>query len=267
MTAPDPAAAGGEAELLVDRDGDVGILTLNRPQAHNSLTTSIIDVLGEALVEFRDDDSIRAVVLTGAGEKAFCSGMDLRGAPDTTAFDDQFGEPPRHLSRGMEFWKPVLAAINGYALGAGFELAMSCDLRYASTTATFALPEVKIGSMPGAGGTQRIIRQAPAALAMELLLTGDRWDAERIKDAGLLNGVVPAADLMSTTVDVAHRIAGNAPLSLRAVKQAVARGRHLPLADGLTLERTLFNLLRDTEDRAEGRAAFAEKRPPVFRGR
>lgn len=258
---------GTAVELLVEREGAVGILTLNRPHAHNSLTPTLITTLGEALAEFRDDPAIAVIVITGAGEKAFCSGMDLRGAADVTAFDDQFGVPPQHLARGMEIWKPVIAAVNGYALGAGFELALSCDLRYASTTATFALPEVRIGSMPGAGGTQRIIRQAPDALAMELLLTGDRWEAGRIRDAGLLNGVVPPEDLRDTVLETAQRIAGNAPLALRAVKQAVVRGRHLPLAEGLTLERTLFNLIRDTEDRAEGRAAFAEKRPPVFHGR
>lgn len=258
---------GTAAELLVEREGAVGILTLNRPHAHNSLTQTLITTLGEALAEFREDPAIAVIVITGAGEKAFCSGMDLRGAADATAFDDQFGVPPQHLSRGMEIWKPVIAAINGYALGAGFELALSCDLRYASATATFALPEVRIGSMPGAGGTQRIIRQAPHALAMELLLTGDRWDASRIRDAGLLNGVVPPEELRHTVLETAQRIADNAPLALRAVKQAVVRGRHLPLAEGLTLERTLFNLIRDTEDRAEGRAAFAEKRPPVFHGR
>jgi len=260
VTAPEP-------ELVVERDGTIGVLTLNRPTAHNSLTTSMIGELGEALAAFRDDSGIAVIIITGAGEKAFCSGMDLRGAPAATVFDDQFGVPPQHLSRGMELWKPVIAAINGYALGAGFELALSCDLRYASTNATFALPEVSIGSMPGAGGTQRIIRQAPSALAMELLLTGDRWDARRIQQAGLLNGVVEPKDLLSTALETANRIARNAPLSLQAVKQAVWRGRHLPLSEALALERTLFNLIRDTEDRAEGRAAFAEKRPPVFRGR
>ncbi|WP_292732541.1 MULTISPECIES: enoyl-CoA hydratase-related protein [unclassified Microbacterium] len=254
-------------EVLVERDGAVGLLTLNRPAARNSMTPRMIDELGNALGEFRDDSDIAVVVITGAGDRAFCSGMDLRGTPPTSSFEDQFGVPPQHLSRGMEFWKPVIAAVNGYALGAGFELALSCDLRYASSTASFGLPEVGIGSMPGAGGTQRIIRQAPWALAMELLLTGDRWDAHRIERAGLLNGVVAPTELIATAMDVAHRIARNAPLSLQAVKQAAWRGRHLPLPEALSLERTLFNLIRDTEDRAEGRAAFAEKRPPVFRGR
>lgn len=258
---------GSIAELLVERDGAVGILTLNRPHAHNSLNSTLIATLGEALSEFREDPAIAVIVITGAGDKSFCSGMDLRGAPDVTALEDQFSPPPQHLSRGMEVWKPLIAAVNGYALGAGFELALSCDLRYASSTATFGLPEVRIGSMPGAGGTQRIIRQAPHALAMELLLTGDRWDAQRIRDAGLINGVVPPEELRGTVLEIAHRIGDNAPLAIQAVKQAVARGRHLPLAEGLILERTLFNLIRDTEDRAEGRAAFAEKRPPVFRGR
>ncbi len=254
-------------ELLQDRQGAVAILTLNRPEARNALTTALITELGEALAVCRDDDGVGAVVITGAGDAAFCAGMDLRGAPDTTAFDDQFSVPPQHLSRGMEFWKPVIAAVNGYALGAGFELALSCDLRYASSNAQFGLPEVRIGSMPGAGGTQRIVRQAPHALAMELLLTGDRWSAKRIASAGLLNGVTEPGQVVAAAVETAERIASNAPLSLRAVKQAVHRGRHLSLPEALGLERTLFNLLRDTEDRAEGRAAFAEKRPPVFRGR
>lgn len=254
-------------ELIVDRDGPIAVLTLNRPQAGNSLTPELINQLGEALVDCRDDGGVRVIVITGSGDRAFCAGTDLRGAPDTTAFDDQFSDPPKHLSRGMQMWKPVIAAVNGYAIGGGFELALSCDLRFASTTATFALPEAKIGSMPGAGGTQRIVRQAPYALAMELLLTGDRWSAERVEKAGLINEVCTPEELMTRVLDVAKKIAQNAPLSLQAIKQAVNRGQHLELSAGLALERTLFNLLRDTEDRKEGRAAFAEKRDPRFIGR
>ena len=254
-------------ELIVERDGSVTVLTLDRPEARNSLTLGLIDELGAALGEARDDPGVRAIVITGSGDRSFCAGMDLKDAPPVTAFEDQFGVPPQHLSRGMEFWKPTIAAINGYALGAGFELALSCDLRYASSTATFALPEVRIGSMPGAGGTQRIIRQTPHALAMEMLLLGDRWSADRIAQAGLLNGVCEPERLRETALEVAHRVAENAPLSINAIKQAAARGAHLELREGLALERTLFNLLRDTEDRLEGRTAFAQKRSPVFHGR
>lgn len=254
-------------ELLVDHEDRVAILTLNRPSAGNSLTPALILELGEALAELRDDPTTSVIVITGSGDRAFCAGTDLRGSPDGTAFEDQFGPVPQHLSRGMEIWKPVIAAVNGYAIGGGFELALSCDLRYAASSATFALPEVRLGSMPGAGGTQRLLRQAPFALAMEMLLLGERWDAARVRDAGLLNGVCEPEQLLGTVLEVAGRLARNAPLSTKAIKQAVARGRHLELGAALGLERTLFNLLRDTEDRHEGRAAFAEKREPNFHGR
>jgi len=255
------------ADLLVDQDGAIAILTINRPDAGNSLTPALIDQLGEELARLRDDDGIAVIVITGSGERAFCGGTDLRGAADGTAPADQFGVPPLHLARGMELWKPVIAAVNGYALGGGFELALACDLRYAASTATFGLPEVTIGSLPGAGGTQRIIRQAPYALAMEMLLLGERWDAHAVYRAGLVNEVCEPAQLMGRALDVAGRIARNAPLSVRAIKQVVAHGQHLELGDALRLERTLFNLLRGTDDRKEGRAAFAEKRLPSFRGR
>lgn len=254
-------------ELLVDRQGPVTVLTLNRPKAGNSLTPGLIAELGEALAECRDNDDVRVVVITGRGDRAFCAGTDLRSASAMTAFGDQFSDPPQHLSRGMEFWKPVIAAVNGYAIGGGFELALACDLRFAASTASFSLPEAKIGSMPGAGGTQRIVRQAPYALGMELLLTGDRWSAEKALSAGLINYVCEPKELMGRVLEVSNRIAKNAPLSVQAIKQAVLRGQHLELREGLALERTLFNLLRDSDDRQEGRAAFAEKREPRFTGR
>ena len=257
----------GTTELLVARDGPVTILTLNRPNAANSLTPGLIAELGRALADCRDDDDVRVVVLTGSGDRAFCAGTDLRGAPDTSALEDQFGVTPLHLSRGMQMWKPVIAAVNGYAVGGGFELALACDLRFASTTATFSLPEARIGSMPGAGGTQRLIRQAPYALAMELLLSGNRWDAHKAERVGLVNEVCEPGELLVRTLAMAQRIAENAPLSLKAIKQAVARGQGVELSAGLAVERTLFNLLRDTDDRKEGRAAFAEKRKPRFTGR
>lgn len=254
-------------ELLVHQEGAVGVLTLNRPQAGNSLTPALIDQLGSELVRFRDDDRIRVIVLTGTGEKAFCTGTDLSGAQTTTSTQDQFSVPPPHLARGLEIWKPVIAAVNGFALGGGFELMLACDLRYASSNAIFGLPEVTIGSIPGAGGTQRIIRQAPYALAMEMLLLGGRWNAEAVYRAGLINEICAPDQLMSHVLEIAKRLATNAPLSLRAIKQVVAHGQHMELGDAINLERSLFNLLRETGDRQEGRAAFAEKRPPFFQGR
>ncbi len=254
-------------ELLLDREDTIAVLTLNRPSAGNSLTPGLILELGEALASLRDDPGTSVIVITGSGDRAFCAGTDLRGGPDQTSFEDQFGPTPQHLSRGMKIWKPVIAAINGYAIGGGFELALSCDLRYAASSASFALPEVRLGTMPGAGGTQRLVRQAPFAIAMEVLLLGERWDATRIRDAGLLNGIFEPEELLEGVLAIARRVAQNAPLSTKAIKQAVTRGAHLELGEALELERTLFNMLRDTEDRREGRAAFAEKREPKFRGR
>lgn len=255
-------------QLLVERHGRTAVLTLNRPTVGNSLTPALIGELGMALIEMRDDPAVRAIVITGAGRHAFCTGTDLSSAASpSTAAQEQFAPPPVHLPRGLELWKPTVAAVNGMALGGGFELALACDLRYAAENATVGLPEVKIGSMPGAGGTQRLMRQIPQAWALELLLLGERWSAERALRAGLLNDVFAAAELLDRVVGIAERLAANAPLSVQAIKQAAFRGRHLALADGLALERTLFNLLRDTADRHEGRQAFAEKREPTFLGR
>jgi E-phenylitaconyl-CoA hydratase len=254
-------------ELLKEMVDSTVVLTLNRPAKGNSLTSDLIDELGAALIEAREDSRVRCVVITGAGDRFFCTGSDLTGQPQIPATDDQFDVPPPHLSRGLELWKPTIAAINGMALGGGLELALACDLRFAAANASVGLPEPRLGTMPGAGGTQRLIRQIPQAWAMELLLTGERWDAERALRAGILNDVVDGASLRDRVLEVAGRIGANAPLAVQAIKQATARGQHLSLADGLTVERTLFNVLRDTQDRAEGRRAFAEKRDPVFEGR
>ena len=253
--------------LLKEVSGHLLRLTLNRPEKHNSLTPELLELLGAALIEARDDDDVRVVLLTGAGDKAFCAGMDLRNVAPQATFVDQFGPAPVHLARGFELWKPVVAAINGYALGGGLELALACDIRIASDDASFGLPEVGIGSIPGAGGTQRLVRHIPQAAAMRMLLVGDRVDAQTAQRWGLVSDVVPARELLGAATDIAQRIAMNAPLSVQAVKQAAIAGADMALRDGLRLERTLFNLLRDTHDRTEGRTAFAEERAPRFEGR
>lgn len=253
--------------LRTEQDGHVLILTLNRPQAANALTEDLIRRLGAALSSARADDSIRVIVITGAGDRAFCAGSDLRQATPVTAVTDQFLPPPQHLSRGMELLKPVIAAVNGYAVGGGFELALACDLRIAADTASFGFPEVAIGSMPGAGGTQRIVRQIPRALAMRLLLVGDRIDAATAHRWGLVSDVYAPGELRRAALELAAKVASNAPLSTQAIKQAVEIGADLPLSEAMRVERALFNLLRDTADRAEGRQAFLEKRPARFSGR
>jgi enoyl-CoA hydratase/carnithine racemase len=256
-----------ELPLIVERDGGVLLLTLNRPSRLNALTSELIQMLGGAICDARDDDEIRVIVITGAGDRAFCSGTDLKDGPSVSGIADQLSSLPIHLSRGLEVFKPIVAAINGYALGGGLELALACDLRVASSSASFGFPEVGIGSIPGAGGTQRVIRQIPRALAMRMLLVGDRVGAELAQKWGLVSDVYAADELRGEAMRLAKRIASNAPLSTQAIKQAVSLGADLPLSEAMRFERAIFNLLRDTEDRVEGREAFREKRAPRFTGR
>jgi E-phenylitaconyl-CoA hydratase/naphthyl-2-hydroxymethylsuccinyl-CoA hydratase len=167
----------------------------------------------------------------------------------------------------MEMWKPIVCAINGYAIGGGLEMALACDIRFASDNASFGLSEVKVGSLPGLGGTQRLIRAIPKAVAMRMMLTGDRINAQEAQRIGLISDVVPAEKLMDTAKAIAEKIAANAPLSVKAAKQAVVIGSDLPLKQASALEYLLWGILRDSEDRIEGRKAFAEKRPPEYKGR
>ena len=255
------------ADLLVERSDNVLWLTLNRPKSMNAMTPSMLEALGEALVGAREDDAVRVVVLTGAEDRSFCAGMDLSGAPEVTAAEDQFSPPPVHLAKGLDFNKPVIAAVNGYALGGGLELALACDLRIASENASFGLPEVGIGTMPGAGGTQRLPRAVPSAIAMKMLLLGERIDAAEALRVGLVSDVVEPGALLDLAAQFAAKIASNAPLAVRATKQAVEWGAAMQLDDAVRVERSLFNIVRDTADRQEGRVAFREKRKAAFEGR
>lgn len=255
--------AGG---LRVEREGHVAWLVIDRPERRNSIDRATRAALRAASDELEADVGVHVVVLTGSGA-TFCAGTDLK---------EIAAEPPAHpladptppIAAAIErLTKPVIAAINGPAAGGGFELALACDLRVASSSATFALPEVRIGSLPGSGGTQRLFAALPAAVAWKVLLTGTAIDAAEAHRVGLVSDVVEPADLRPTVQALAERIASNAPLSVKAAKLAARAGLDERLGSGLALERTLWALLATTDDRAEGRAAFREGRPPKYRGR
>jgi E-phenylitaconyl-CoA hydratase len=246
-------------EIEVERHGAVLLVTINRPQVANALSLAARDELEAALFAFDADQQSRVAVLTGAGEKAFCAGADLQAATADT-------KPDRALIRDLNLKKPLLAAINGYALGGGLELALVADIRIAAARSTFGLTEARIGSMPGSGGTQRLPRVIGTGNALLLALSGRRITADEALRFGLVSRVVADDELLPATLELAQTIAANAPLAIRAILRAVREGAALPLAQGLALERELFCVIRETSDRAEGRTAFREGRPPNFTG-
>jgi E-phenylitaconyl-CoA hydratase len=247
--------------LLLTIDGKVATITLNRPAQRNAINAELRRLLGETLERLDSDDEVRVCVLTGNG-RAFCAGVDLKEPLAATPLQR---EP---ISAALDrFGKPLIAAINGPAMGGGLELALAADLRIASTGASFGLPEVRIGSLPGSGGTQRLMRAVTPALAARMLLTGDPIDAEEALAAGLVSDLETPENLPACAATIAQRIAENAPLSLRAAKLAMRAAEAAHDGSGFVVERALWGLLALTEDRAEGRAAFREHRPPNFRGR
>lgn len=248
----------------------IATVTLNRPEAMNAIDPESAVQLHEAWRAISMRKDVRVGILTGAGERAFCTGADLKKTmPPAESFAElHFGPsteaPPVST---LQTPKPMIAAINGFALGGGLELAMLCDIRIASDTAMFGLPEVGIGSIPAGGGTQRIVRAVGQSDAMLMLLTGERIDAREALRIGLVSRVVPGAELAAAAHSIASRIAANAPLAVVAAKRLAQVGGELPLAAGLELEQLGFGNLRNSEDRIEGRRAFAEKRNPSFQGR
>ncbi|MBI3706380.1 MAG: enoyl-CoA hydratase/isomerase family protein [Proteobacteria bacterium] len=248
----------------------VATVVLNRPEAMNALDPETRAELTERWQTIRGDDDIRVVILTGAGDRAFCTGADLKKTmPPKESFAQLTfgGDGGESLVKALETDKPMICAINGYALAGGLELALACDIRIAVESARFGLTEVRIGSIPGAGGTQRLPRAVGLSNAMLMLLTGEPIDSAEALRIGLISRVVPAPALLQEANAIAAKIAANAPLAVRAVKRLVARGSNLPLDAAIEAERLTWGVLRDTQDRIEGRLAFQQKRKPVFRGR
>lgn len=254
-----------DLELL---DDGVAVITINRPDKRNALDAEHYQALSAAWTRVRDDAEIRVAVITGAGDKVFSAGADLKSWIGRKIDMAELWQTQRGmlLNRGLEIWKPVIAAINGHCLAGGMTLMLATDIRVAAEHATFALSEVKRGIIAANGGTQRLPDQLPHAIAMEMLLTGDAIDAATAARWGLVNKVVPADEVRSAALDYARRIAANAPLAVQAAKELALRGSQQGLAAGLRFEQFVNYILQRTEDAAEGKAAFAEKRPPRFTG-
>jgi E-phenylitaconyl-CoA hydratase len=245
-------------------------IVLNRPEALNAIDPDMREQLRQVWVRVNEDDDIRVAVLTGAGDRAFCVGSDLKKTPPPPESYAQrtFGQARSdHLLATLQTDKPLICAVNGLAVGGGLEIALACDIRIASETASFGLSEVRVGSIPGAGGTQRLPRMIGHSVAMQMLLTGDRIDAAEAYRVGLVSELCGPEALLPRAREIAARIAANAPLAVRAVKRLVQQGADMPLATAVGVENYVWGLLRDTEDRIEGRRAFQEKRPPEYRGR
>jgi enoyl-CoA hydratase len=252
--------------ILVERDERVGIVTLNRPKELNALNFQLVKELADALEEFDRDEAIGCIILTGAGEKAFAAGADIKEMADKSPIDMMQG--------GFENWQrikhirtPMIAAVNGYALGGGCELAMHCDMIVASENARFGQPEILIGVMPGAGGTQRLARTLGKFRTMEIVLTGAQVTAQEMASLGLVNRVVPRGELLNETIKLAKTVAAQAPIAARLAKEAVLAAFETSLEEGLEIERKNFYLLFATEDMREGMRAFIEKRKAQFQGR
>src|SRR5205814_3932513 len=254
--------------LLVERRERVAIVTINRPDKRNALNIKTREEGAALLEELRNDSTVGVVIITGAGDKSFIAGADIAEFAGRTAMKQRDVMTSRSLFTAIDtFPKPVIAMINGYCLGGGCELALACDLRIASETASFGQPEINLGIIPGGGGTQRLTRLVGEGKAMELILTGDLIDAAHAKEIGLVNTVVSAADLRSTVLSLASRIAEKSPIALRMAKDAIKSAARMNLHEGLERERDLFALTFSSEDKAEGVRAFLEKRKPDFKGR
>jgi len=255
----------------------IATLRLNRPERYNALNVETMELLGKKLTEFRDDPDAWVLIITGAGEKAFCAGADLTGTtPPAEPFATSLlgGGPVtdamyiRHMQISrLNITKPMIAAINGHAFGGGMEIALACYMRIASNKATFALSEVKVGTIPSLGGIQWLVRAIPSAIAMKMLLTGEKIDAAEAKRVGLVSDVYEPGELMDAAKNMARTICANAPLAVRAVKYLATRGWNMPFEEAVGMEELLWGILRNTHDRIEGRQAFTEKRPPKYEGR
>jgi len=257
------------ANVLYEKKGAVAYVTLNRPKVLNALNKATVAELKSAFADARDDRVVRGVILTGAGDAAFAAGADIRELVNATPLeaeeDTRYGQALTILIESLG--KPVIAAVNGFALGAGCELAMACTIRLAAESAKFGQPEVKIGIMPGYGGTQRLPRLVGKGRALQLILTGETIDAQEAHRIGLVNEVVPNANLIARAEALLKQIDSNAPVGVKFSIEAVSKGLETSLDEGLLLEASLFAICGSTDDRKEGTTAFLEKRPPKFQGR
>jgi enoyl-CoA hydratase/carnithine racemase len=250
------------------KEGRIAIFTINRPEAMNALNLATMAELRDAMTEFRDDDELWVGIVTGAGEKAFCGGADIKNTlPFMKEHSRDQWAMPDSIMRGLELWKPLVAAINGMALGGGLELALACDIRIVAENARLGTPEVTLGLIPGWGGTQRLPRVIPWCKAAELLLTGKLIDAQEAYRIGLVNQVVPQAEVLATAKEWAQAICKAAPLAVRAAKEAMLRGSAMTIEEGLRLENALVASVMATEDFTEGTTAFVEKRKPNYKAK
>ena len=255
--------------LLLERDGPVAVITINRPQVLNALNTPTLDELRRAILELKHDAAVRVVIITGAGDKSFVAGADINElAVQRPAQGKEHALRGQHVFDLIEnMGKPVIAAINGYALGGGCELAMACTLRIAADTARLGQPEINLGILPGDGGTQRLPRLVGKGVALDLLLTGRHVTASEALQAGLVNRVVPAAELLTSVKALAGELAAKAPVAMQYIIEAVNKGLDVSFDKGQFLEATLFGLVASTDDMREGTKAFLEKRKAEFKGR
>jgi enoyl-CoA hydratase/carnithine racemase len=254
--------------LIYEKRESVAYITIDRPRALNALDPETFQELSEALIAFKDDDSLLVAIITGSGGRAFSIGADIKEMlPALRESGSEEWSQPATIMRGLDLWKPLIAAINGRALGGGLELALACDLRIASDNAVFGLPEVNLGIIPGWGGTQRLPRAVPAAKAAELLLMGQTIDAQEAYRIGLVNKVVTLDELMPTAEEWAAKLCQLPQLAVRAAKEAMMKGLDSSLEQGLQLEAGLEAYLFTTEDAQEAQKAFLEKRKPEFKGK
>lgn len=259
--------------VLVEKKDKIATVTINRPEAYNAMNSDAWKAITKAWIDIKEDADVWTVILTGTGEKAFCAGQDLKEMSRMKEKAEQEGLP--YVSalpeispvKYLDMPKPVIAAINGFAIGGGLELALACDIRIVADSAKLGLQEVKQSLIPGAGGTQRLPRFIPFGLALEMLMTGDLISAEEAYRFGLVNRVVPFDELMLSAITLANKINENGPLAVRAVKEAAYKGIQMNLNEALRFETLLISQLRQSEDAWEGPRAFTEKRKPDYKGK